>query len=136
MKCHQAVIDRAAQGRFEQIPICRSIQRKPIGSALQNRLGTVTLGVGDVIDEAEFNRCQMVGVFWVGKPVDSRVPTRSEHGDTKVIERCATTDDRFSTRIVCPRNCSVTIDEQMQDPAHGHPQPRLAVVHGWSPASQ
>src|SRR5271166_7125886 len=136
MKCHQAVIEHTPQDRCEGIPMCRPSERKPIGPATQYRGGAVALGAGDVIYGTEFNRCQLVRVVRVGKPFDFRVPTRSQHGDTKVIEHGATTDDRFSTRIVRAWNCSVTIDEQPQNPALGHPPPRLAVVHGWSPASQ
>ena len=104
-------------------------QRKPIGSALQNRVGAVALGVGDVIDRTEFDRCQVIGVIRVGEPFDYRVPTRSKHGDAKVIEHSAATDDRFSTRTVRSRHRPVTIDEQAQNFALGYPPPWLAVVH-------
>src|SRR5271166_6146234 len=134
MKCHQAVIEHTPQDRCEGIPMCRPSERKPIGPATQYRVGAVALGAGDVIYGTEFNRCQLVRVVRVGKPFDSRVPTRSQHGDTKVIEHCATTNECLSTRIVCARYRPVTIDEQAQTFALGHPPPWLAVVDGWSPA--
>jgi hypothetical protein len=79
---------------------------------LQDRSGVLALGVGDVIDGAECNRCQLVDMLRNGKPFDFGVPTRGEHRDAKVIEHRTTTDDRLSTRIVCARDCSVPIDEQ------------------------
>ena len=103
---------------------------------MQDRVGAVALRTGDVLDGTEFDRGQMVAVIGIGKPFDFRAPTRGEHGDPKVIERGATAEDRFPAGRVCARHRSVAVDKEAQNPALGDPPPRLAVVHGRSPARE
>ncbi|BCI90343.1 hypothetical protein NIIDMKKI_55490 [Mycobacterium kansasii] len=134
------VVDGGAQSWLEKVPVTGAVEWKPIGSALQDRLGPLLLGRGDVIGGAKFDCGQVVGVTRGGEATDARLPLRGRHRDAQVIECRAAADECFTAGMVCGPYDSVAIDEQVDGVDVGialyDPPPRLTVVHRRCSAGQ
>src|ERR1700722_17374528 len=128
--------DATAQYRLEPCPEGWAPKRKPVGSALQDRIGSLAVNISDVFSWTEFDRCQKISIVGIWESLDVGLPTSRSHRDAKVVEDSPTTDERFPPGAVGILHPPRPIDVQVQPFALTHPAPRLAVVHRRRPARQ
>ena len=95
-----AAVDAAGHHRFERLPVRWRAKRQPVGTTFPDGAGATPISFSHVFDRGEADRRQVVRVVAIGKPIDMRPPPGGGHRHPEMIEGRATTDQRFSRRLV------------------------------------